>query len=303
MSSQEDNHSVYSESDFDYQLTGAAYGDGREGALDVEGLTEEEEEEDGYEGTSSGSRKIKSLVKKAKKSGETEGEARDRSRSPLRFEKRVTFEDEEKERDRRIAKDVAASLRQEMQALLERASSREAPSAEEIDKLKLEQRTNTLMAKASLLSTDGAKAQYLAFAKVKANSEDARRKIAMGDGLAAVEALDRLDKVVDLRLELIQRADKSPGGWGAATIFEQIAQESDANSPKMDRYWKAAVAQMEDKKDSRRSASRGRPERAGGTRGNYSFRSVCQAIFLYSQIFLCGLLAILLNRTCLLFQA
>ena len=277
MSSQEDNHSQYSESDFDYQLQETVMVDveGREG------LSEEEEE--GYEGTSSGSRKVKSLVKipygKAKKSGEPKGEDRDRSRSPLRGEKRVTFEDREKERDRRIAEDVAASLRQEMHALLERASSREAPSAEEIDKLKLEQRTNTLMAKASLLSTDGARAQYLAFAKVKANSEEARRKIAMGDGLAAVEALDRLDKVVDLRLDLIQRADKSPGGWGAATIFEQMAQESDASSPRMDRCWKAAVAQMEEKKDTRRSSSRGRPERAGGTRGNYSFRSVCQAHF------------------------
>ena len=285
ISEDELNNSLYSESEFEYHLENGS--SGRE--------EEEEEEEDPMEGTS----KLRSTVTvsnisitppidgvasrieskykgKGGKRGQVKGESRDRSRSPLSGEKRVSFVVDDAERDRKIAEDVTRNLRAEMQAMMQQLKPQDIPTVEELDRLKLEQRTNALMAKSSLLSSEGSKAQYQAFAKIKASSEEARRKIALGDGLAAVEALDRLDKVVNLRLELIQRADKSPGGWHVATVFEQLAQESDANQPKLDRCWKAAQVQVEERKEtSRRSATRGRADRGGGgSRGNYSFRSV-----------------------------
>ena len=194
-----------------------------------------------------------------------------RSRSPLR---RVSFDEAEGERarEKRIAEDVTRSLRAEMQEILERVRPREGASAVELDKLKLEQRTSSLMARGAMLSSEGARAQYLAFARIKASAEEVRRKIVAGDGIAATEALDKLERVVDLRLETIQRADTSPGGWAVATVFERMAFDADTNQPKLDRCWKAAAAQVDEKKDSRKAAARGRPAERG--RGNYLFRSV-----------------------------
>ena len=198
-----------------------------------------------------------------------------RSRSPLIHGRRVSFDENQAERarDQRIVEDVTRNLRAEIAAMMDQVKPRENQAAEELDRLKLEQRTNSLMTKGALLTSEGAKAQYLAFARIKASAEEVRRKIGAGDGLAAAEALDRLEKVVDLRMETIFRADNTPGGWTVATVFERMAYDADANQPKLDRCWKAAAAQVEEKKDfARKTTARGRPMERG--RGNYSFRSV-----------------------------
>ena len=237
--------------------------------------------------------------------------SRDRSRSPLDG-RRVTFvsslPEEEKEkrrqleerarrsedrtrqseedsrevREARIAARISMQLREEMRDIMKDVN--QAPAAvasEDIEKLKLDHRTNSLMVRAGFLSSDGAKAQFAAFAKVKANVEDARSKALAGDGTGVLAALDRLEKVADLRLELVERADRLPGGWAAATIFERMAQSEDANQGKFDKIWKSACGELEDKKtaDAKKYAFRGRssaasPHFRGASRGNYSFRSV-----------------------------
>ena len=95
--------------------------------------------------------------------------------------------------------------------------------------------------------------------------------IQAGDTTAAFAALDRLDKVTNLRMETIERADKLPGGWGAATIFERMAQTEDANAAKLDRVWKAAASELESKKSADHpsrsyQSSSGRGEQRGGYR-------------------------------------
>ena len=240
------------------------------------------------EGASTSSGKGKTGSKSAAKNGVRE--EKDRSCSPLILGRRVSFEEGERERDQRIVDDVTRNLRAEISALMEQVRPQESPAAEELDRLKVEQRTNSLMAKASLLSSEGAKAQFLAFPRIKASAEEVRRKIAAGDGLAAAEVLDRLERVVDLRLETIQRADKSPGGWSVATVFERMAYNADANQPKLDRCWKAAAAQVDEKKESRKTASRGRPTERG--RGNYSFRLV-RLSYLHPSLFSLYLLRVI----------
>ena len=287
------DRSLYSEGDFEYHLDEQEVGD-------IEESTAGSQKDAGKlkstvmirhvglpDGEAASTSKGKGGLKgKSKNAGQEE---RDRCRSPLMVGRRVSFEESEAEkaRDRRIVEDVTRNLRAEITAMMEQVRPRENPAVEELDRLKVEQRTNSLMAKGALLSSDGAKAQYLAFARVKAGAEEVRRKIAAGDGLAATEALDRLEKVVDLRLETITRADNSPGGWSVATVFERMAFEADANQPKLDRYWKAAAAQVEEKKESRKISARGRPAERG--RRKYLFRSVGYSIFpLY---FLCRFLA------------
>ena len=240
-----------------------------------------------------------------KSSSKAEAARRSRSRSPLESRK-VTFVDgdgkenrrrdyvhrtegsprqaEEDTRDVReamIAARISTQLREEMRDIMRGVHQAPAAASEDLEKLKLDHRTNSLMVRAGFLSSEGAKAQFAAFAKVKANVEDARAKVLAGDKAAALTALDRLEKVADLRLELVERADKLPGGWAAATIFERMAQSEDANQGKFDKIWKSACGELEDKKaaDAKRSAYRGRssaasPHFRGATRGNYSFRSV-----------------------------
>ena len=251
-----------------------------------------------------------------KSSAKGDAVRRDRSRSPLEVRK-VTFvggdgkeirqrsggstlrsgesprraEEESREvREQRIAARISMQLREEMRDILRDVNQTPATTSEDLEKLKLDHRTNSLMVRAGFLTSDGAKAQFAAFAKVKANVEDARAKILAGEKTAALAALDRLEKVADLRLELVERADKLPGGWAAATIFERMAQSEDANQGKFDKIWKSACGELEEKKtaDAKRSAFRGRASAAshhyrGSLRGNYSFRSVL--LFVESYLF------------------
>ena len=132
---------------------------------------------------------------------------------------------------------------------------------------------------------EGAKAQFTAFAKIKASVEEARQKAIAGDGDGVLAALDRVEKVADIRMEVIERADRLPGGWPAATIFERLASNGDSNKAKFDRIWRSACTEAESKKtadSAKKVAVRGRMSSFRGTaRGNYSFRSVTHSFPLF----------------------
>ena len=211
-------------------------------------------------------------------------------------------EDELEARDQALISMVSNNLRQEMRELIVEAVGSRQPGAsqQELEKLKLDQRSNAIMARGMQLSTEGAKAQFGAFAKVKANTEEARAKVLAGDAEGVISALDRIESIVDIRLEAIERADRRPGGWPAATIFERIAQSDDKNKTKLDKCWKEAVAEASEKKaseTSRRSSFRGRFQR-GSTRGYSSFRSVSMSVILvdFSQLLYFSFLSLCLFR-------
>ena len=83
---------------------------------------------------------------------------------------------------------------------------------EEWDQMRLNQRSSAIASKAAFLKSEGAKAQYIAFAKIKANLEEARIKAKLGDGDGVLAAIDRMEEITDVRLELVERADNMPGG-------------------------------------------------------------------------------------------
>jgi len=203
---------------------------------------------------------------------------------------RVGAPDEEYQaRERALVSAVSASIRADMKAdmraLLEEQAASQKPTVDqdEWNQMRLLQRSNAIASQAAYLTSEGAKAQFQAFAKVKANVEDARLKAQAGDGDAVLAALDRLEEIADIRLELIQRADNTNSGWTAATIFERLAQSGGSNKSKFDRLWKAAVGEAEAKKektaDSKKTSFKSsfkstyaRGGGGGGQRGNYSFR-------------------------------
>ena len=70
-----------------------------------------------------------------------------------------------------------------------------------------------------------------------------------------------MEQIEDIRLELIERADRFPGGWPAATTFERMAETGDANKTRLDQLWKNACLEVEAKKSvdtSRKAAVRGK---------------------------------------------
>ena len=221
-------------------------------------------------------------------------------------EKRVRLEEseiqEQSARDQALLSAMSSGLREELRSemrslFLQASKQQSSVDPEEWDRMRLEQRSSAIMSRAAFLSTEGAKAQFGAFAKIKASVEDARQKALAGDGEGVLAALDRLEHVADIRLEVIERADGLPGGWPAATIFERLASNGDANKAKLDRIWKSACVEAEAKKSvdssKRAAAVRGKtPYVRGSQRGNYSFRSVTHSLL----SFLCGILDHSLDR-------
>ena len=200
-------------------------------------------------------------------------------------------------RERALVSAMSTNLRAKMRALFEEnmASQRPAVDQDEWDRMPLEQRSSAIASKAAFLSSDGAKSQFLAFAKIKANVEDARMKVQAGDGDAVLGALKRMEEIADICLELFQRADSLSGGWPAATIFERLAETTDGNKGKYDRLWKTAVGEAEakkakiaeSKKSSFKTSFKPNYARGGGFRGNYSFRSVLFSFYPLAPFLLC----------------
>ena len=141
---------------------------------------------------------------------------------------------------------LSADLRTEMKSLFRQSmatSSQSAFDPEEWDRMKLDHRISTIMNRASFLKSEGNKLQFKAFAKIKANLEHAQEKLKAGDEEGAIAAIERVGKVANIRLELIERADQRPGGWGAATVFEQLAETGVPS--KYDKLWKYACSEVE----------------------------------------------------------
>lgn len=168
---------------------------------------------------------------------------------------------------------------------------------EEWETMRLQQKTNEIMGRAAFLSSDGAKAQFRQFARIKANCNEARYSVASGNEEGILAALERIEKIADLRLDVIERADSTPGGWQAAAAYERAVEAGDADSSRRDRIWKNALAESEGKRsaeNSRRAAAKGRGPSNRGFRGNYNntFRSV---IHLFPLVYLCSYLVLSLE--------
>jgi hypothetical protein len=99
-----------------------------------------------------------------------------------------------------------------------------------------------LQSEAACLVSEGAQLQYLAFGKIRAGVSDAIRLLKTHDTLGAINALERVEQVVDLHLDVVKRAGSAPGMWPVATLYEKmkLVETSDA---KDDKIWAECLSQ------------------------------------------------------------
>jgi hypothetical protein len=173
-----------------------------------------------------------------------------------------------------IIKQVTDSLKVEFREMISSSSSQNKENSKLIDTLRLQQKKDSTLAGALDITSDGAKMQYIAFAKMKIGISDTREKLENHDILGALGVLEELEKITDIRLDLIKRADSCPGGWAASTIFEKkVLGDTDE---KKDKLWDASVAELKTQQKSGDVPTRSRPknrfsQRDGYGAGNYNY--------------------------------
>jgi hypothetical protein len=115
-------------------------------------------------------------------------------------------------------------------------------TSKDIDNVRAAQRQMDLQTEAARLNSEGARAQFVAFGKVKAGVSDAIRSLRAHKTLNAIKVLEEVEKVADLRINVVRRAGSTPGAQAAATIYERklLAESSDA---KNDKLWDAPMAE------------------------------------------------------------
>lgn len=163
---------------------------------------------------------------------------------------------------RDIVNAVTENLQTHFQKLLDSKDKDVSSTLSELQQLKLQQQSESLISSAAQLSGEGAKAQYLAFAKIKSGLSAIRQKLNSHDTLGAIATISDIEKVVDVRLELVKRADSLPGGWPAGTIFEKKA--LGVTDEKSDKLWNQSVTELNSQSDSEgkvKSKARSRSQR------------------------------------------
>jgi hypothetical protein len=140
-------------------------------------------------------------------------------------------------------------------------------TVKEIESFRAQQKHSSLLTEAAQVNSEGAKAQFLAFAKVKAEISDARRLLKAGNKDEACKALDKADKVIDLRLDLIKRVDTLPGGSAAAMLYEKKMNSS--IDKKCNKAWDQSVQDVKAKRNDKsedKSAGKARSRFEGSNR-------------------------------------
>jgi hypothetical protein len=242
-----------------------------------------QDDEEGVEDTSPARFKSqpKSVIGRVSGNSSHRNRSRDRSRSPLHHDlnssrhPKVHFKGDSDAKQAAgnhdsqfIIEAVSASLRSELQNMALSRDQKEASTSSELEKLKLQHKTDSLLAGALALKSEGNRAQWHAFAKVKSSLADIRHKLESHDVLGALASIESGERIVDLRLDIIKRADSLPGGWPVATIFERKVL-GDADE-KQDKAWASAESEYNAKKKSSvfdadaglRRRARSRPSRA-----------------------------------------
>ena len=136
--------------------------------------------------------KGKSLLKRSSSPSLERGVGGGGSSSSSSQSKRVrrgeSENEEQQTRDQALLSAISSSLREdlrtEMRSLIHQASKQQSSvDPEEWDRMRLEQRSSSIMSRAAFLTSEGAKAQFGAFAKIKASVEDARQRALAWQGM------------------------------------------------------------------------------------------------------------------------
>jgi hypothetical protein len=120
-----------------------------------------------------------------------------------------------------VAASKTSSIRSEFQDLLKSRDNKFLATSKDIEDLRAQQKNSILLAEATGLRSEGSRRQFAAFAKVKTGISDARRLLQNHNIHGALGVLETAEKVTDIRLDVIKRADSVPGdGWEAAGSYE-----------------------------------------------------------------------------------
>jgi hypothetical protein len=138
----------------------------------------------------------------------------------------------------KIIAEVSSSIKDEVRDLMAESTI----SLKDLEDVKAAQRVSNLQSEAARLISEGAQLQYLVFGKIQAGFSDVICLLKTHDTPDAITALERVEKVVDLRLDVVKRAGSAPGMWPVATLYEKrmLAETLDARN---DEVWTKCLSQ------------------------------------------------------------
>ena len=152
-----------------------------------------------------------------------------------------------------VAETVTQNLKEQIAGLLKAKEAKDSEVVKEVEALKAAQLHASLLGEATEFQSESAQRQFIAFAKVKSGVSDALRYMASGDQSAAENSLKEIEKIADFRLDMIRRADSSPGGWATANVYERKV--AGHNDKKNDKAWRSAVDEANQKRKEKKQTS------------------------------------------------
>jgi hypothetical protein len=140
-------------------------------------------------------------------------------------------------------------------------------TSKDIEDIRAAQRYTDLQSEAARLSSEGAQLQFLAFSKIKSGVADAMKLLKAHETLPAIKALEEVERVADLRINVIKKAGSSPGLWPAATLYEYRMLAENANT-KNDKVWEQCQVDAKAAKAQSRIASGEKRKSSGESEGS-----------------------------------
>jgi hypothetical protein len=107
----------------------------------------------------------------------------------------------------------------------------------------------------------------LAFGKIKSGITDTMRLLKAHEMLPTIKALEEVERVADLRIDVIRKAGLLPGLWPAATLYEcrMLAENTNA---KDDKVWEQCQVDAKGAKAQSRIASGEKRKLSGESEGS-----------------------------------
>jgi hypothetical protein len=118
-----------------------------------------------------------------------------------------------------LAQEVISSLRTEILSLITSKDEAARTQTQDINDLKATQTITGLLAKATALHIERARAQFVAFAKIKSGVAEACCLLESHDTEKALDVLAGVEKVADVRIDVVRQADSTRGDSDADFIY------------------------------------------------------------------------------------
>jgi hypothetical protein len=166
-----------------------------------------------------------------------------------------------------IVAEVSSSLRKELKGIVAGNQRGTSVTSKDIEDIRAAQRHADLQSEAACLSSEGAQLQFLVFGKIKSGVADAMRLLGAHKLLPTIKALEEVEKVADLRFDVIRKAGLSPGLWPAATLYERRMLAENANA-KNDKVWEQCQVDAKAAKAQSRIASGEKRKSSGEAEGS-----------------------------------